>query len=59
MLEIIRATYKSWEMSAREIARVIGVGTTAVYKCLRKKKMGKYKPTCRPGIVFILLRIKI
>ena len=39
-------------MLVREIARVIGVGTTAMYKCLRKKKMGKYKPTYRPGIVF-------
>ena len=54
MLEIVRATHESREMTAAEIARELGVGTTAVYKRLKKKKMGKWKPTYRPGIVFYI-----
>ena len=41
MLEIVQATDKSREMTVAEIAREIDVGTTAVYKHLKKKKMGK------------------
>ena len=46
-------------MTAAEITQELGVGTTAVYKRL-KKKMGKWKPTYRPGIVFyIFIKISV
>ena len=46
-------------MSIAELARVVGVGMTAVYKLFKKKKIGKYKPTYRPGIVLLIPFIKL
>ena len=51
--------HKSREMSIAELARAVGVGTTAVYKLFKKKKMGKYKPTYGPGIVLLIPFIKL
>ena len=59
VLDIVRATHESREMSIAELARAVGVGTTAVYKLFKKKKMGKYKPTYRPGIVLLIPFIKL